>query len=274
MISVLPAASVLNNAHIVQIPERVVDATLPLVSDWSDVTTVLEVGLMMRDFTGNIGYDKFLACVYVPTAQPENSLFVLNGFQPRWMELYRERNYVSLDPVFRRQWESPEPFEWSELASSDFHPAVFEFFKEAMRHGLYSGLSFHVIGPAGAHLFLSFASGRYRNLGAQRDWTFGSALLFGTRALAVLIQLAEQDPNAIRRRLSARQLEALQWAAKGLSMREVGGKMGVSPATIEYLIRQAQVNVGANSREEAILHAAQMGLVSRHVDIAVTTSED
>jgi DNA-binding CsgD family transcriptional regulator len=49
--------------------------------------------------------------------------------------------------------------------------------------------------------------------------------------------------------------------------------MGISVATVEYLMRQVQIKLGVGSREEAILHAAQTGLVSRHVQIRVTKGQ-
>lgn len=274
MITVLPSPSVLTAARIIEIPERVAGVTQSSAYEWSDVSTLLEVGLMIRDFTGNIGYDKFLAVIYVPTARPENCMFALNGYPPAWLQTYLERQYIEWDPVFKRQWRSPEPFEWSELDASELqHPRVDELFKGAMRHGLFSGLSFSAMGRYGAQLFMNFSASRYRSLGAQRDAVFGAALLLGCRALSASIDLAERDPDAVMRRLSERQLKALQWAAQGLSMREIAVKMAVSAATVEYLIRQAQMNVGARTREEAILHAAQMGLVSRHVQMHVSTCE-
>ncbi len=172
-----------------------------------------------------------------------------------------------------RQWRSSEPFEWSDLDPREFHPRAVAMFVDAMRYGLFSGMSLHLLGRTGSHLFLNFAASRYRSLGVVRDAVFGAALLFGTRALSVSVDLIERDPNAILRRLSPRQLEALQWGAQGLSKREVGDKMGVSASTVEYLVRQAQANLGAGSREEAILHAAQAGLVSRHVEIRVTSQK-
>lgn len=274
MIAVQPSAGSFAAARVVQIPERVAGTPTAALSSWNDVSTLVEVGLMIRDFTGDIGYDKFLACFYVPTSHAENSLFVLNGYPAKWLELYTQRGYVDLDPVLTRQWRSTEPFEWNELDHREFPPRVKELFADAMRHGLFSGMSLHALGRSGSHLFLNFASSRHRSLGTQRDAVFGAALLFGTRVLSAAVDLVERDPNAILRRLSARQLEALQWAAQGLSMREVGPKMGVSAPTVEYLMRQAQANLGAGSREEAILHAAQTGLVSRHVHIRVTTHQD
>lgn len=274
MLSVQPSATSFASARFMEIPERVSAEPNAPVSRWSDVSTLLEVGLMIRDFTGNIGYDKFLACCYVPTPRAESSLFVLNGYPTRWMQIYTERGYVDVDPVLTRQWQSTEPFEWGQLDVQAFHPKAEELFREAMRHGLMSGMSLHALAQSGSHLFLNFASSRHRSLGSQQETVFGAALLLATRVLTAAVDLIERDPNAILRRLSARQLEALQWAAKGLSMREVAIKMGVSPATVEYLMRQAQVNLGAGSREEAILHAAQTGLVSRHVQIRVTKRED
>jgi DNA-binding CsgD family transcriptional regulator len=275
MITVTPTPSVLTKAHVIEIPERVSGAQMPADSGWSDVTTLLEVGLMIRDFSGNIGYDKFLAVIYVPTARPENCLFALNGYPTRWLDRYREQQYIERDPVFKRQWRSSKPFEWSDLDPRELHhPKTDEFLKDAMRHGLFSGLSFCSTSRAGAQLFMSFASSRYRTLGAQRAWTFGAALLLGTEVLDASVKVAERDAHAVKRRLSERQLQALQYAAKGLAQREIALEMGVSRATVEYLIRQAQINVGAATREEAILHAAQTGLVTRHVQFRVSTCEE
>lgn len=273
LISVHPSAKSFASARVVEIPERVKGYAAPIPATLPDDATRLEIGLAMRDFTAQIGYDKFLACIYIPTVRAEDSLTVLNGYLPKWLQIYIERSYVEIDPILARQWRSCEPFEWSDLDPREFHPRVGELFMDAMRYGLSSGMSLHLLGRAGSHLFLSFAAGRYRSLGAQREAVFGAALLFGTRALSASVDLIESDPNAILRRLSARQLEALQWAAQGLSMREIGDKIGVAPSTVEYLMRQAQVNLGAGSREEAILHAAQAGLVSRHFHIRVTKSE-
>lgn len=273
MISVQPSAESFAAAKVVEIPERIPGSAAPTATTVSEATTLLEIGLSMRDFTTQHGFDKFLACFYVPTARPEDGLFVLNGYPAQWLQIYTERGYVDLDPILTRQWRSPEPFEWTDLDPGEFlNPRVEGLYKEAMKYGLFSGMSLHLLGRGGSHLFLNFSLARIRSLGDQREAVFGAAMLFGARALSAAIELVERDPNAILRRLSARQLEALQWAAQGLSMREIGAKLGVTASNVEYLIRQAQANLGAGSREEAILHAAQAGLVSRHVQIRVTTN--
>lgn len=240
----------------------------------SQAGSLREVGLATREFGAQIGYDKFLACFYVPTARAEDSLVVLNGYPAKWMEIYRERQYLDIDPILTRQWRSYEPFEWSELDPKDFHPRAPELFTEAMRFGIVSGFSLHLLGRSGSHLSLNFATARHCSLGARRNDVCGASLLFGTQLLSVGADLIERNVTTFLRRLSPRQLEALQWVARGLSMREAGAKMGVGVPTVEYLMRQAQRNLGAGSREEAILHAAQSGLVSRHVEHRVTRRGD
>jgi len=201
MISVQPSAMSFAAAQVVEIPERVPGGTEPTAATLSEAETLLEVGLAMRDFTAQIGYDKFLACLYVPTARAEDSLTVLNGYPSRWLQIYTERGYVDVDPIMARQWRSSEPFEWSDLDPRGFHPRAVAMFVDAMRYGLFSGMSLHLLGRTGSHLFLNFAASRYRSLGVVRDAVFGAALLFGTRALSVSVDLIERDPNAILRRL-------------------------------------------------------------------------
>lgn len=258
----------------VDIPELPSERSAGRAGDLSGITSLREVGLATRAFALSIGYEKVLACFYVPTARAEDSLVILNGYPPKWMQIYRERKYLDVDPILTRQWHSSEPFEWSELDPRQFHPRTQELYSEAMRFGLVSGFSLHLLGRAGSHLSLNFACAQPCALDERRDAVFGAALLFGTRVLSVAVDVIERSSTAFLRRLSPRQLEALQWVARGLSMREAGAKMGVAAPTVEYLMRQAQTNLGAGSREEAILHAAQSGLVSRHVENRVTRRDD
>ena len=274
LISIQPSAKTFAAARMVDIPEQRPDGAVHRGKVLSAAISLREVGLATRDFGAQIGYDKFLACFYVPTVRAEESLVVLNGYPAKWMQIYREREYLDIDPILTRQWRSFEPFEWSELDPEEFHPRARDFYIEAVRFGIVSGFSLHLLGRAGSHLSLNFASGKPCMLGERRDAVFGAALLHGTRVLSVAVDLIERNSNAFLRRLSARQLEALQWVARGLSMREAGTKMGVAAPTVEYLMRQAQTNLGAGSREEAILHAAQSGLVSRHVENRVTRRDD
>jgi DNA-binding CsgD family transcriptional regulator len=275
LITVQPSAKTFAAARMVDIDEHAPgDSSDRGSSEHLRASSLHEVGVATRAFGAQIGYEKFLACFYVPTARADDSLVVLNGYPAKWMPIYRQRHYLDIDPILTRQWRTFEPFEWSDLDPQEFHPQAYELFTEAMRVGIVSGFSLHLLGRSGAHLSLNFATGRQTSLGPRRSEVFGASLLFGTKILAAAVNLIERDVTTFLRRLSPRQLEALQWVARGLSMREAGKRMGVGAPTVEYLMRQAQANLGAGSREEAILHAAQSGLVSRHVEHRVVGRDD
>jgi len=59
--------------------------------------------------------------------------------------------------------------------------------------------------------------------------------------------------------LSARQLEVLQLAAKGLTNKEIAYRLNLSERTVQYHLRTVFNKTGTNSRTEAAAHAIRQG---------------
>jgi LuxR family maltose regulon positive regulatory protein len=68
--------------------------------------------------------------------------------------------------------------------------------------------------------------------------------------------LAEQNP------LTLRELDVLRYLPSRLSTHEIGSRLRISPNTVKTHMKNIYHKLGARSRNEAILRAAELHLVS------------
>jgi len=79
-----------------------------------------------------------------------------------------------------------------------------------------------------------------------------------TRALLAPRAREAAEPHE---ELTPRELEALDLLARGLSNREIARRLGVSEHTAKFHVTSILAKLGAQSRAEAIVKAARLGLV-------------
>jgi DNA-binding NarL/FixJ family response regulator len=63
-------------------------------------------------------------------------------------------------------------------------------------------------------------------------------------------------------RLSERELDVLRLTARGMSSKEIAGRLQISQRTVEGHLNNIYSKLGVNSRTEAVVYAAARGLIS------------
>ena len=74
------------------------------------------------------------------------------------------------------------------------------------------------------------------------------------------------DERAMRPNLTSRELEVLQFAAGGLTNRQIGRRMGISENTVKNHIRNILEKLHLHSRMEAVLYAVREELIELNPD--------
>lgn len=70
------------------------------------------------------------------------------------------------------------------------------------------------------------------------------------------------DPGLVAHEpLTPRELEVFELLGKGLSNRDIGGVLGISPHTAKYHVAQILAKVGASTRAEAVSEGLRCGLI-------------
>jgi DNA-binding NarL/FixJ family response regulator len=82
-------------------------------------------------------------------------------------------------------------------------------------------------------------------------------------AVAALGSLARQarEGSEMRANLTPREHEILQMVSEGLTMQQVGSRLGISPRTVETHVAKLYRKLGVRSRVQAVARAAQLGLL-------------
>lgn len=62
--------------------------------------------------------------------------------------------------------------------------------------------------------------------------------------------------------LSSREIECLEWLARGLQDNQIAGRMTLSKSTIRLHLKNARVKLKAKTREQALVRALQQLLIT------------
>jgi len=80
------------------------------------------------------------------------------------------------------------------------------------------------------------------------------------RALGSLAKQAREG-SEMRANLTPRELEILLMVSQGLTMQQVGTRLGISPRTVETHVAKLYRKLGVRTRVQAVARAAQLGLI-------------
>ncbi len=210
----------------------------------------------LRDFAEEAGFSFF---AYLYLKGPET--FVVSNYPREWQALYVEKNYLRVDPVITNAKHGPSLFTWSgEEARRLGRRAVSQFFSDAARFGICSGLSVSV--PVGFRdrMVFTLASaqpqiqveGNIDPVTAAVAVAFVHSRISGVRSDASL---------ASEIKLSPREAECLRWFAEGVSMPDIAVMLSLSERTVRSYIDVATRKVGAANNRQAGTIAARMGLI-------------
>ena len=177
-----------------------------------------------------------------------------------WVEHYKERRYVEIDPVIRMGMRRLLPLDWDEFGKLE--GALKTFFGEAAEFGLgRRGLTIPVHGRGGDCALFTITSDL-----SNREWKRERFLYMRDfQLLAVHIHdkvLELEGAPVSRAKLSPRELECLQWVSDGKTAWECSVILGLSEHTVRCYLESARYKLNASSNTHAVSIAHRAGLLS------------
>lgn len=184
-----------------------------------------------------------------------------------WTALYDQCHFIEVDPRIHADEDSTALLVWSGEDLRDprgRNKGRNLFLEQAARHGICSGASLGWHDPDGNRVLIAYNSAKPRIEPESLRNVADSLYAFGHAFHEIFMRaVIERDmPSRLRGvALTRREIEAMEYAARGLTLQDIGPKMGISPRTVRFHIDAATTKLGALKREEAIALAVKGGLI-------------
>ena len=224
--------------NVEDISAQVLRHIAPFGAEYMIASTIPKVGANRRQVLGSV---------------------LLQHWPAEWMERYSKNGYMFRDPAVAHAKGSPTPFFWNEV-DQGFRddPMAVRVMGEAAEFGLGEGFMAPLLTLDGQAVLFSLGGSHIE----VRPDTRAMLTLIASYAIARAIAIKQDsiaDKPAV---LSAREREALQWAAEGKNDWEIGEVMNISEHGADKHMRAVRSKLGAINRTQAVAEALRRGLIA------------
>lgn len=179
---------------------------------------------------------------------------LISTYPAEWTSLYLANHYERLDPVIQNALRDREPFEWGPgIGPGQRSLAQHRLLEEAAEFGIRYGFTIPIHDDSNQFAAVTFAADErsppFRRCVENKAQLLQLlSILFHTQARSVI----RGDRVIAGARLTPRQLECLQWAARGKSATDIGCILDISPRTVVFHIENAKARLGVRTIAQAV----------------------
>lgn len=211
----------------------------------------------MKSFVTACGFDCF---AYVYTSSTEITGF--SDYPLKWQEIYRQSQYMRIDPVVTMAKRSMSMFTWSaDFPARRANAEEKRFFSQATDFGIRSGVTIPMETSFGGFAMLTMARDRSRaDVSMLRDaQRAATAIAYVHLRLSMIADGMFADSTL---RLSPQEAVCLNWSSLGKYMPEIAKIVGIEPRTVQYHLDNARDKLGAVNLPHAVRIALKHNLLS------------
>ncbi len=176
-----------------------------------------------------------------------------------WVQHYKDRNYVEVDPVLTEGFKTILPMEWSRFSVST--PVLKQFFGEANEFGIgRHGLTIPIRGRIGERALFSITSDvslvewRRMRRHFMRDFQ-----LFGFFAHELILRVEHVMEYQVS--LAPQEIRCLHWVALGKTAEETAIILGLSGRTVRFYLENARRKLQVINNTQAVAKAIRLNII-------------
>lgn len=179
------------------------------------------------------------------------------GFPGKWVCEYVDEHLFEVDPIPAYAAQSVEPFLWSDIGKlKPISGAETEFLRRLLKAGLGDGLALQVFGPNMRNGYVGVGFAR-----PDPDLSASDVRELQAAAQIAHLRYCALVPDDRPAPLTPREQEVLSWIARGKSNSVIADILGVSPHTIDTLVRRIYGKLSVADRTTAAIKGIGAGLI-------------
>jgi len=217
----------------------------------------------VEDFLATIaqmGFDAVACGAWAGVGKNRRHRFFFLHWPADWLEFYTKTNAFEVDILPIEGRRRVAPYLWSEIKKGQLTPAQKAFCDAGWAYGWREAFAVPIHGPGSFQGLVTLVTCRDGFVLSASDRAVLEAMV---RAVWERCRISEGfgTTSGDRPKLSARELECLQWAAAGKSDADIAMLVGIKPATAHFHIEQAKKRLGVKTRVEAVAVGVLHGLI-------------
>jgi LuxR family transcriptional regulator, activator of conjugal transfer of Ti plasmids len=182
-----------------------------------------------------------------------------------WAARYYEQNYLRDDAVLKTANAELLPFDWGSqdyLSRLALRPR--QIFNEAGEFGIRRGFTVPIHDSRGKVATLNVATDEpYRSFSKNIAENRHLLHLIGIYLHAHVRHQLQRSAIPGDPRLSPREIECLQWAARGKSSHDISDILGISQRTVVFHVENAKAKFGVRTLQQAIVEGVIRRIIWR-----------
>lgn len=218
----------------------------------------------VNEFTEGTHIEAFAYLGVSSTVQRNSEPVLVSTYPKAWTDMYLKRQFEIIDPVINEAGRSHIPFFWG--AEGDVTPKNIEeerLFREADGFGIRHGWTVPVHDSRGRIATLNYCcSKNFNEFRRQIEDSMTYYHIAGIHLHAAISRNERFFWNSSIPSLSRREVECLEWSAKGKSRADIAVIIGIRPRTVKFHLENAMRKLNVNTTRQAILRATVCGIIA------------
>jgi LuxR family quorum sensing-dependent transcriptional regulator len=185
-----------------------------------------------------------------PKLQRDDRLWATTS--PReWLDHFRARNYIAVDPVLNQILLRNEPVRWRDTLKGGDDCAA-RILGEASQFGMHDGLALPVYNRDGLTIAITIGTDRYELSSQDEAMLHLASLYFQAKLEQLRLRLV---PRFGEPKMTPRERECLSWVAAGKTDWEISQILNIAEQTVHEYVQNALIKLKATTRAQAVATA-------------------
>lgn len=232
-----------------------------------EINSTKELSQAIAQVANDFGFERYIFRLLPNKQSTINKAFLITNHPSKWLDIYNEHQYHSIDPTIRHCYLNHFPLFWAQNIYSSSKQKT--MYRRGKKYGLCSGLVFPIHGPNGEFGMMNFASENYSSEQMENQDNISNPLLsMSIPLLSIFVDYVFELSKRFTKKhacshiiLTPKEKEVIHWYLEGKTSWEISKILSCSESTINFHLANIRQKFNASNTQLAVVRALRCGLI-------------